>query len=308
MFYAVRDKLYEIDERDISENELIIGCISSEELAQIGRNFGFDEETIEASQKVNTLFRTGAEVYETYTFTGLRIVNRDEHEDFVSLYIKKNFLLIVDILDEDNSTINAFMKALKKYSINKITEERIIHSFIVSLLSDGNAISEEIRNQLTEMEESIVNDKVSKEFNAEILEIKKKILKYYNFYSQILDIAEILEENDNEILNEENLIYISNLISKIERLRDNMNSLNSISDHIQDAYAAFLDQKMNNTMRILTIITTIFYPLTIIVGWYGMNFVYMPELAWRYGYLYVSVISVITVILLVVIGKKKKWF
>ena len=61
-------------------------------------------------------------------------------------------------------------------------------------------------------------------------------------------------------------------------------------------------------MKIFTIITTIFFPLTIIVGWYGMNFANMPELTWKYGYLYVTALSVFVVILLIIIGKKKKWF
>ena len=238
----------------------------------------------------------------------MRIVNPDEHEDFVSLYIKKNFLLIVDIVDEDNSTINSFMKTIKKYPTNRISEERLIYRFIESLLIDGTLISEEIRNQLTEMEEAIVNGKASDNFNAHILEIKKRILKYYNFYEQILDIAETLEENDNEILADDNLMYISNLSNKVTRLRDDMNALNSMSDHIQDAYATYLDLKMNNTMKIFTIITTIFFPLTIIVGWYGMNFSNMPELTWKYGYLYVSLLSVFVVVMLIIIGKRKKWF
>ncbi len=308
MFYEVGDKLLEIDEKSINNDRLTVGCISSEELIRCGKSFGFDEETVEASQKANPLFRTGVDVHEKYTFAELRIVNRDEHEDFISLYIKNNFVLIVDIVDEDSSTINSFMKAIKKYPINRINEERLIYCFIESLLSDGSMISEEIRNQLTEMEEAIVEGNVGDKFNAEILAIKKKILKYYNYYGQILDIAETLEENDNEILDEDSLIYISNLTNKVTRLSDDMNALNSMADHIQDAYATFLDQRMNNTMKIFTIITTIFFPLTIIVGWYGMNFDNMPELTWKYGYFYVSVLSIMIVVLLVIVGKRKKWF
>lgn len=308
MFYEIAEKVREIDEKSIKKDKLTVGCISSEDLVRLGKNFGFDEETIEASQKANPLFRTGVDVHEKYTFAELRIVNREGHEDFISIYIKKNFLLIVDIVDEDNSTINSFMKAMKKYSINRINEERLISCFIETLLSDGNMISEEIRNRLTEMEEAIVNGEAEDNFNAEILAIKKRIVKYYNFCGQLLDIAETLEENDNEILDEDNLIYISNLTSKVARLREDMNAMNSISDHIQDAYASLLDQKMNNTMKTFTIITTIFFPLTIIVGWYGMNFTNMPELSWKYGYLFVGLLSVFVVLLLVFIGKKKKWF
>lgn len=308
MFFEISDQWREITPDSINRDRLTVGCISSEELISMGAVFEFDEDTINASQKANLLFRTGVEVRDEYTFAELRIVNRDEHEDFISIYVKKNFLLIVDIIDEDNSTIKLFMKALKKYPLNRINEERLIYCFIESLLMDGNMIAEEIRNRLTCMEEDIVNGEVGDKFNLEILNIKKRILKYCSYYEQWLDISETLEENDNEILEEDNVIYITNLTNKVTRLRDEMNALSSIADHIQDAYATFLDQRMNNTMKIFTIITTIFFPLTIIVGWYGMNFVNMPELLWKHGYLYVSLLSVFVVALLILIGKKKKWF
>lgn len=308
MFYEINNLINEIDFNQINEEKLTVGCISSEELVSYGKNFGFDTETIQASQKANPLFRTGVDVHRDYTFAEVRIVNHKGNEDFISIYVKRNFLLIVDILDEDNSTINSFMNALEKYPCNRINEERLIYCFFETLLTNSTMISEEIRNTLTEKEEDLVKDQVQSSFNVELLEIKKEILKYINFYGQILDIVETLEENDNEILDEDKLIYISNLSNKITRLSDDMNSLNNIADHLQDAYATFLDQKMNNTMKIFTIITSIFFPLTIIVGWYGMNFQNMPELSWQYGYLYVIILSIIVVILLIIIGKKKKWF
>lgn len=220
----------------------------------------------------------------------------------------KNFLLIVDIKDEDDSTINSFFNAIRKYPCSRISEERLISCFVESLLSYGSSVSEEIHNRLTVMEESIVKGNVEPHFNVELLDLKKQIRRYYNFYGQMLEFAETLSENENEILNEDNLIYISNLTGKISRLRKDMNFLVSIADHTQDAYAALLDQRMNNTMKVLTILTTIFFPLTIIVGWYEMNFKYMPELSWKYGYLFVTLLSAAVVSLLAIIGKKKKWF
>lgn len=308
MFYQIKDELTEIDRRDIDPEALTVGCVSCEELTLCGRELGFDEETILLSQKANPLFRTGVDVQEKYTFAELRIVNRDGHEDSVALYVKRNLLLIVDILDEDGSTIDSFFKALRKYPCGRTGAERILFCFIESLLSDGNAVSEEIRNRLTDLEESIVNGSAKEQVNTELLTLKKMILKYYNFYGQILDVTETLEENENEILDEDRLIYVTNLTNKVTRLCDDMKLMIDIADHIQDAYATLLDQRMNNTMKIFTLITTIFFPLTIIVGWYGMNFIYMPELSWKYGYLYVGILSVAVIAGLVFIGKKKKWF
>ncbi len=308
MFYEIKDKVREIDPSSIDDSVFTVGCVSCEELATYGKQWGFDDDPINASQKANPLFRTGVDVHERYTFSELKIVNSDGHEDYVSIFIKKNFLLIVDILDEDGSTISSFLGALRKYPCGRINEEKMILWFIEALLSDGNMISEVLRNSLTEMEESIVNDEADKETNIQLLELKKRILKYSNYYGQIMDIIETLEENENEILNEDNIIYISNLLGRVTRLREDMNVLVSISDHIQDAYATLLDQRMNNTMKIFTIITTIFFPLTIIVGWYGMNFRYMPELTWEYGYVYVISLSVVVVALLAYIGKRNRWF
>lgn len=308
MFYEITDELREISPECIDPEKLTVGCITSEELLTLGPAFGFDSETVAASQKASPYFRTGVDVQAKYTFAELRNVNRDGHEDSVSFYIKKNFLLIVDINDEDDSTVNSFFCAVRKYPPERINEERVIFCCLDALLSDGNMIAEKLRNRLTNMEEFIIRGTAKEDFSIELLKTKKKILRYFNYYGQILDITEALEENENDVLNENNLIYISNLSNKVRRLYDEMNQLDNAANHLQDAYASLMDQRMNNTMKILTILTTVFFPLTIIVGWYGMNFRYMPELNWKYGYLYVILLSVVEVLVLIIIGKKKKWF
>ena len=130
----------------------------------------------------------------------------------------------------------------------------------------------------------------------------------HNYYNQILDITEAIEENENELFEDEDLMYISNLSQKVTRLREDVDSLSSSLVHVQEAYSSFIDVKMNKSMKLLTVITTIFFPLTIIVGWYGMNFQSMPEFTWKWGYLYVILLALGLVGLFVFIAKKKKWF
>ena len=84
----------------------------------------------------------------------------------------------------------------------------------------------------------------------------------------------------------------------------------SLRDHaiqVRDLYNAQLEVRQNRTVTLLTVITTIFMPLTLIVGWYGMNFRYMPELEWRLGYPVVIVVSIVIVIFCLLFFKKKKW-
>ena len=101
--------------------------------------------------------------------------------------------------------------------------------------------------------------------------------------------------------------YLSNFTDKVKRLREDIDMLRDSVNHLQDAYSSYLDLKLNHTMQVFTLITTIFFPLTLIVGWYGMNFKNMPELSWKYGYLFVILLSVAVVAILTFIFKKKKW-
>ncbi len=308
MFIRITDKFSEIRLKDIRPEFLTVGFVTSAELEKVAARFGFDTETVEACRTVNPLFRSDVDVYSDYTFTELRIINREGEDDFISIYVMKNFLLVVDVQDRDSSTKNSFIRALKKYPGSKLCIEKIICCFIDALLSDGNKISEAMRGDITDLEEDIVRGTAGKDMNISLLGIKKRILRYQNFYGQILDITETLGENGNDIFREENLIFISNLENKVSRLCEDMKALGNSVDHLQDAYYALLDQRMNNSMKIFTIITTIFFPLTIIVGWYGMNFQSMPEFAWKYGYIYVILLSVAVVRALVFLGRRKKWF
>lgn len=308
MFFSITDKLTEIKPGDIDSGTLTVGIVTSEELKEFGPGLGLDDDTIAASQQANSLFRTGVEVRDDYTFAELRLVNGGGEDDFISVFFRRNLLLVVDILDADNSTRDSFVNALKKKANGSPCLEKLICHFIEALLSGGSRFAEALQIELTKIEEAIVAGTAEKDMNRRLLTMKKSVLKYYGFYSQMQDIAETLEENMNSIFDPDRLIYLSNLTGKINRSREDVSWLNNTVDHLQDAYAAMLDQKLNNTMKVFTLITTIFFPLTIIVGWYGMNFTTMPELTWKYGYLYVIALSVIDVLVLYFIGKKKKWF
>ncbi|MBQ7687843.1 MAG: magnesium transporter, partial [Clostridia bacterium] len=134
------------------------------------------------------------------------------------------------------------------------------------------------------------------------------LLRMRNYYEQLLDITEAVEENENEIFDEARLLIVSNLSKKVVRLREDVDSLSSLISHLQDAYSAYLDLQLNRSMKVFTVMTSIFFPLTVIAGWYGMNFNSMPEFTWKYGYVYVIALSALVSAAVILIGKKKKWY
>ena len=310
MFFQFSENgMEEIRAGNIDPEILTIGYLNVEELNELNVRFKFDESTIAACKNANTRFRSGVEVHTDYTFTELRILNEhEEADDYIALFMKRNLMLVVDISDEDGSTRAKYLSAVKKYPADKISCEKVLAAFLDSLLAGDYTVLETIELDLSEQEETLFEKKIDKDFNLHLLQTKKLLSKRHSYYAQLIDITDAVCENDNDIFEEANLIYVDNVSKRIVRLREDTSNLKNTVEHLQDAYSSYLDSNMNNTMKIFTVLTSIFFPLTIIVGWYGMNFQFMPEFAWRYGYVYVIVLSIVTVLIFAIIGKWKKWF
>ena len=310
MFYTFGTSLREKDRGLPEPGVLTAGYLRADELADCWEALGFAQSNMEACRYANRIFRSGVEVYDEYTFTELRIVDYvqpDENDDCVALFIKKDLFLVVDVLDEDRSTEKKFQQSLRRFPPQSMTLEKLLFAFLDALIARDITMLESTGREVSQLEALVLKDEAGKGFNLTLLELKNRLLSAHNYYEQLLDITEAAEENENEVFDPEST-YISNMGKKLVRLREDVDSLSNAVVHLQDAYSAYLDMKLNQTMKLFTVITSIFFPLTIIVGWYGMNFQSMPEFAWKYGYLYVILLSVFVVAAFVLGGKRKKWF
>lgn len=310
MFYQFNEKLTEVAFAEADLSRLTVGFLSGDELAEVADALGFSPSAVQACASMHRYFRSGVEVYDDYTFTQLRVVDPEsENRHYcVAMFVKKNLIVLVDVEDPDSAIRNRFKSSLTRYTASAVTQEKLIYAFFDSLIQPDTQFLERTGFEISELEEDVINNDTDKDFNADILDIKKMLLIKHNFYEQLLDITEEFEEDDNDIFPEADLRYLGNLNTRITRLREDVDTLNNMVVHLQDAYQSTLDLKMNNTMKILTVLTTVFFPLTIIVGWYGMNFDSMVEFHWKFGYLYVIGLSVAVVAVFWILARKKKWF
>ena len=161
-------------------------------------------------------------------------------------------------------------------------------------------------DELDRMEQSIIDTDESLP-SGRLNDIRSDIRYLRIHYEQLMDLAQEFSENENGFFKQENLRYFRLFIDRASRLRDSAMSLRDYTMQLRDLYKAHLDIKQNRIMTVLTVVTTIFMPLTLIAGWYGMNFRYMPELETKLGYPIVIIVSLLIVVVSLIFFKKKKW-
>lgn len=310
MFYQFNDDVITVDVNDVTSSCVTAGYVTLNELQKVYEKLGFSRTTVDACLNFRKSNGVSTEVFDDYSFAAFSLVNEKRafsKRDRVGIYIKKNLFVVVDISDDCGSVRNKFFECLSRYSCVNITTEKLIYAFLDALLSKSSSVIENTELEITRLEELVLKEKAADNFNLLLLKIKKELLIIRKGYEQLIDIGEALCDNENEVFDDENLNYLSNFIEKVKRFRQDIVILRDSVNHLQDAYSAYLDLKLNHTMKIFTVVTTIFFPLTLIVGWYGMNFSNMPELQWKYGYLYAVLLSAAVVIILTFAFKKKKW-
>ncbi len=138
-------------------------------------------------------------------------------------------------------------------------------------------------------------------------DIRSDLRDLDDYLEHLQDFVAVLEENESGFFKEENLRYFRLLFNRTEKLRDKAQSLREQAVQIRDLYKMHLDIRQNRIMTVLTVVTAIFAPLTLIAGWYGMNFVYMPELEWAWAYPAVFVVCLVITVAMVVAFRRMKW-
>ncbi len=184
--------------------------------------------------------------------------------------------------------------------------ERFLYDFLEQIVAHDLPIMERYEEELDRIEDRVLSSQGQEDL-FRVNEIRSDIRELLVHYEQVIDMTQELEENENGFFSEENLRYMHLFMSRMARRHDSAVSLRDHTMQIRDLYNAQLEARQNRIMTLLTVVTTIFMPLTLIVGWYGMNFRYMPELESRLGYPAVIVFSILIVVFCLIFFKKKKW-
>ncbi len=292
----------------LPDGEIVAGLLSVADLEELAPVLGFSASTVRQCHEEMRYFRSSIEVYDTYSFgTIKRTRGSAAGEDCIAFYIRKGLFLVIDIRDSDGSTKKQFEAAMGRFSTTSVTLEKLIFAFLDTLIEGDAKLLEDIEFALSEPEERILRGHEEDGFTAFLLSERRRLLMLRNYYEQLIDVGRALEENENDLFVEEDLRYFKLFTDKAERLERNVRSLREQLMQLREAHQAMLDLHQNNIMKIFTVLSAVFLPLTLITGWYGMNFQHMPELAWRYGYLYVLALAAAVALFCIALFRRHRW-
>ncbi|MCR5303470.1 MAG: magnesium transporter CorA [Lachnospiraceae bacterium] len=261
---------------------------------------------IELEPDVSNIHNTKAEVnYDSLTGT-FRIPDRKDLKEKDSRFAFALDEKGIVFIDNSGKAVQMIENIRRTKYWREPSIERFLYDFLEQIVMDDLPLMEHYEDELNRIEDDILADQENGN-PVRVNEIRSDIRKLLVHYEQIIDMTQELEENENGFFSEDNLRYIHLFMNLLARRYDSAVSLRDHTMQVRDLYNAQMDIRQNRTMTLLTVITTIFMPLTLITGWYGMNFAYMPELGWRYGYYVVVGVSIVVVASCLAFFKKKKW-
>ncbi len=310
IFYRLSSGLLERIDANPDKFEGPLVCyLSQEQLKLYQSALGLDETVLRDLTNDKVVFRSSLDVYTDTSVGYINIINVEDLEadmDRIMFIIKRELLCLVRIDDLDSSERVMFERILEQEK-QKTSLAKIFYRFLERLLRGGNSKLEAIEDKLLSLEDEVVHGRADEGLNKVIYRYRRQLSLIRNYYEQLVDIASELEENENDVYDKKGRAFFRVLNDKGERLVGGVRALDESLTSIREMLDASLNYNLNNIMKMFTLITAVFLPLTLIVGWFGMNFEHMPELGWQYAYPILIVACVLIVVGILYFFKKKKW-
>lgn len=288
----------------------IDGIHNTDLIKKIGSIFNIDnlslEDIVNPEQRVKIDDR-GTYIQIILKMLSLELLTKEINYEQISIILKDNILITFqetpfDIFDDIRHRIESPKTRFGTYDTSYLA-----YMLIDTIVDNYLLILDEVELEIDEIETKIIHNSSSEDLEN-IIFFKQNISLLKRFISPIRElVAKLQTRNMLHYFPEEMKYYLSDLNDHSIIAFDTVEMLNNRVTELIQLYHSTLSNTMNEVMKILAIISTIFMPLTFISGLYGMNFQNMPELTWKYGYFFVLGTMITLVICMIAYFKKKKW-
>ncbi len=278
-------------------------------IEQIGQCFHIHPLTLESI--LNTTQRPKIEYFPNYIYIALKMISWDEKEqettiEHISLILMQN--MVLSFQEREGDVFNSVRERIRNRNgkIRQSSVDYLIYALLDTIVDQYFVILEKL-GEKTELLEDVLINQPSPQNLQVIHQTKRNLIYLRNAVWPLREVINKLEKEETALIQEGTKLFLRDVYDHTIQVIETIEALRDMVSGLLDIYLSSVSNKMNEVMKVLTIIATIFIPLTFLAGIYGMNFHYMPELSWKWGY-------PITLLAMFLVGlgmyfffKKKKW-
>jgi magnesium transporter len=286
----------------------VVGISDEPFIDSLGKCFSINPLVMEDA--VNTAQRPKIDEYENYIFCVLKMVYVDTSDqlvgEHVALVLMEKCVLVFQELRED---VFAGIRERIKNSSGRIRTRGVDYLFFAlldAIIDNYFEVLENINAHIEILEEEVYDNPTPKTARK-IQELKKEVLKVRSWIFPVKELVSRLIESENALITKDTKLFLKDVLDHCTEINETLQISREMSMSLMEMYMSNVSNKMNEVMKVLTIMASIFIPLTFIAGVYGMNFAYMPELQWKYGYFMVWGVMLVLFLVMLIYFKKKGW-
>jgi magnesium transporter len=271
----------------------------------------YDLHPLALEDVLNVGQRPKLEPYGEHLFIVAQMIYRDEERcmcgEQVSIFLHENVLISI----QEESQTDVFEPVRQRIRagggyIRKMKSDYLAYALLDSIVDHGFPVLEEIGEALEELEDEVL-DKPSQTLVGRLHNIKRTLMQLRRFVWPERDVVNALLHSDHPVVQKQTKVFLRDLYDHTVQIMDLIESYRDVTTGLMEMYLSSVSFRTNEIMRILTIMSSIFIPLTFIAGVYGMNFDAMPELRWPYGYFVVLGVMLVVAVGMVYFFRRKKW-
>jgi len=278
-------------------------------IEDLGQHFGIHSLVLEDC--LDTTHRPKLDDYDSYLFVVLKMLylNSDKsriEDEQISLILGQNF--VISLQEKAGDVFTSVRERIRagKGRIRKAKADYLMYTLIDAVVDNYFVVVDELNEKIDQLDTEVIENP-SPETLQNIYHLKRRVVEIRKSVSPLRDVISRLQKGDPELLDESTEIYFGDVFDHILQVIESIDADREILSGLIDLYLSSVSNRTNEVMKVLTIMATIFIPLTFIVGVYGMNFEYMPELKWHYAYPLVWLIMLIIAAFMLFFFRKRRW-
>ena len=285
------------------------GLHQVEILEKLGECYGFHPLMLE--DILNTDQRPKMEDYGDYLYIVLKMLDQRNNDngivtEQISLNLGSNF--VISFQEMEGDVFDPIRERIRngKGRLRKLGADYLAYTLLDSIVDNYFIIMEKLGERIEFLEEELVTRPTAETLRV-IHQLKREMIFLRKAVWPLREVVSGLERGESSLMKESTRIYLRDVYDHTIQVIDAIETFRDMVSGMLDIYLSSISNRMNAVMKVLTIIATIFMPLTFIAGIYGMNFKYMPELEWQWGYPAIWLVVLFIGISMLIYFKKKKW-